>query len=183
MFRGRKGRGSAAKHKGPPPWGVAVAPAEPLQSTPPRAQRHRRACTRPSSARPRSLKARSGQTLKQKATILSTAFLQSRPRVGGVAQAAFRPALPDSLRQAALTPLHPRRARPCCCYRRRSRGLLPSHERFPPSHPPIHPPTRHRPASRERPRSPGDSECACARRREPPLAPGLPCPGDSLGVS
>lgn len=55
------------------------------------------------------------------------------PSGDGVARAAARPPLPDSLRPAALTLLHPRRARPCCCKRRRrSGGLLPS---LPPSRP------------------------------------------------
>lgn len=77
-----------------PARGVAVAHAEPLQSTPPRAQGHRRACTQHSSARPPSLKARSGQTPRQKATILPTAFLPSRPRVGGGGPSRFQAAPP-----------------------------------------------------------------------------------------
>lgn len=151
------------KYKGSPARGVAVAHAEPLQSTPPRAQGHRRACTQHSSARPPSLKARSGQTLRQKATILPTAFLQSHPRVGGGAwpkPLSGRPSRTPSARlhSPLYTPVERGHAAataadPAVCFPPTSDSL-----------PLTHPHTRHCPASRERPRSPAASQCACARR-------------------
>lgn len=134
VFRGRKGCGSAAKHKGPPP-GCGCGTQCP-QSTRPRAQGHRRAGTHSSSTRPRSPKAQSGRTLTEvgghQPADLATAFLPPRPR----AREWSRPPLPDSLLRTALTPLHPHRARPYCCYRHRgSRRLLPSCRRSRPSSP------------------------------------------------
>lgn len=81
VFRGRKGCGSAAKHKGPAP-GCGCG-TQCLQSTRLRAQGHRRAGTHSSSTRPRSPKAQSGRTLTEvgghQPADLATAF---RPALG-----------------------------------------------------------------------------------------------------
>ena len=75
---------------------------------------------------PQDPAAQSGQTLTEvgghQPADLATAFLPPRPR----AREWPRSPLPDSLLRTALTPLHPHRARPCCCYRHRgSRRFLP----------------------------------------------------------
>ena len=85
---------------------------------------------------PQDPAAQSGQTLTEvgghQPADLATAFLPPRPR----AREWPRSPLPDSLLRTALTPLHPHRARPCCCYRHRgSRRFLPSCRRSLPSSP------------------------------------------------
>lgn len=113
-----KGRGPAVKHKGARPParapGVAVAPAEPQQDTHPREQRHRRARTEPALQGPAAPQPKWPVSEAGGGRPPARPRPFFRPALGqGQGQAAGRTPLLGSLYPAALTPLHPRRARPC----------------------------------------------------------------------